>query len=166
MSDPKHDVAVLISELDKTVTISRQNEAYYREFVRSDFKTLGKNNAAAIVFAEIITDYYTCLETLFLRISRFFENNLDKEKWHKDLLHKMTLSIKGVREPVITDEAFTLLQDVLKFRHFKRYYFELSYDWERIDFLRGRYEKLLRGTPKCLADFKEFLETLAKGEKS
>ncbi len=30
---------------------------------------------------------------MFLRISQFFENNLDTEKWHRDLLHKMRIEI-------------------------------------------------------------------------
>lgn len=93
-----------------------------------------------MVTAQIIENFYTSVETLFLRISQFFENSLNKDKWHKDLLGKMALHIEGVRDRVITEATYKDLTELLQFRHFKRYYFELEYDWGKLDFLTGKLE--------------------------
>ena len=71
---------------------------------------------------------YTCLETIFLRISQSFENRLEPARRHNDLLRKMTLEVEGVRAAAVSEEAFFPLFELLKFRHFKRYYFDLESD--------------------------------------
>ena len=93
----------------------------------------------AVVIAELLSKYYTCMETIFLRISQFFENSLSAERWHADLLDKMTLKIESVREAVIRDETRNVLVELLKFRHFTRYYYDISYDWDRLDFLMKKF---------------------------
>ena len=150
------------AEIDKTIKVLRKNVAYFNNFKETDYKTLGKKNSSAIVFAEIITDYFTCLETLFLRISRFFENNLDKKKWHKHLLEKMTLNIKDIRIPVIRENTFKLLNELLSFRHFKRYYFEFEYDWERLSYLIKKYEEVNFLIFEDLRVFSKFINELAQ----
>ena len=47
----------------------------------------------------------------------------------------MTLEIQDVRAAAVSEEALPALSELLRFRHFKRYYFELEYDWDRLDFL-------------------------------
>jgi hypothetical protein len=116
----------------------------------------------AIVLADILVSYYTCLETMFLRISQLFENDLAPEKWHQDLLRKMSLRIEGIRDPVISDNTAALLSELLRFRHFKRYYFEFEYDWERIDFLREKFDRLRSAAESDLALFTQFLRRLAE----
>jgi hypothetical protein len=70
-----------------------------------------------------------------MRISQAFENNLSADRWHADLLEKMTLEIVETRPQVITDETYKKLTEILRFRHFKRYYFEMDFDWRKIDYL-------------------------------
>ena len=60
----------------------------YREFLDDEFKTLGRRRITAVYLAEIMEDTYTCTETLFLRISQFFENSISQDRWHQDLLKK------------------------------------------------------------------------------
>ena len=53
-----------------------------------------------------------------------------------------------------SEEAFPPLFELLKFRHFKRYYFELEYDWDRLDFLVSK----LRGVhPLVTRDLERFV---------
>ena len=101
----------------------------------NEIAQLGRTPVSALIVAGLLENYYTCLETIFLRISQHFENRLDPSRWHNDLLQKMTLEIEGVRPAAVSEAAFSPLFELLKFRHFKRYYFELQYDWERLDFL-------------------------------
>jgi Uri superfamily endonuclease len=78
---------------------------------------------AALIVAGLLDNYYTCLETVFLRISHFFENELSSDHWHSDLLEKMTIRIEGVRIPAVSESNQGNLIELLKFRHFRRYYF-------------------------------------------
>lgn len=118
----------LIEEIKKTKKFLRKINSFHREFSKNDLLRLGKTRSSAIILSEIIVDFYTCTETLFIRISQFFENSLLKNKWHTDLLHKMTLKMNNIRIPVISDKTHDILLEFLKFRHFKRYYFEFDYD--------------------------------------
>jgi len=49
------------------------------------------------------------------------------------------------------------LIELLKFRHFRRYYFEVEYDWDRLDFL---VRKLEHAHPMVQADMERFLKFL------
>lgn len=156
----KDEIALLIGRIEKSQEILEKIIDQYDLFFETDYKVLGRKNTSAIVIAEFLVDYYTCLETLFLRISQFFENNLQTERWHADLLEKMTLRIEGLREPVISDETYDLLKEIMRFRHFRHYYFELEYDWDKLDFLVKKFSQL-RGIMKGeLSRFKVFLSRL------
>ena len=114
---------------------------------------LGKTPVSALVVAGLLENYYTCLETIYLRISQHFENDLDPGRWHHELLQKMTLEIDGVRIAAVSEAAFPPLSELLRFRHFKRYYFELDYDWDKLDFL---VSKLRQAHPLVVRDLERF----------
>ena len=123
----------------------RRLEAVYRSMesaLDGEIVQLGKTSISALIVAGLLEHYYTCLETIYLRISQSFENRLDPARWHDDLLRKMTLEIEGVRAAAVSRETFSPLFELLKFRHFKRYYFELEYDRDRLDFLVTKLRKL------------------------
>jgi hypothetical protein len=122
-----------------------------------EIRLLGKTPNSALIIAGLLENYYTCLETIFLRISQYFENNLRPDKWHMDLLEKMTVRIEGVRIPAVSRENHTNLLELLKFRHFRRYYFELEHDWDKLDFL---VLKIKKAHPVVLRDLQTFLEFL------
>lgn len=114
---------------------------------------LGRTRVSALIVAGLLENYYTCLETIYLRISQHFENDLGSDRWHQDLLRKMTLEIEGVRIAAVSEAAFPLLSELLRFRHFKRYYFELEYDWDKMDFL---VTKLRQAHPLVMGDLERF----------
>ncbi len=155
-----------ISELDarieKTKALLTRIGNEYDSFLRDDFEHMGRKNASAIVLAELMVDYYTCLETCFLRISQFFENHLSTSRWHADLLEKMTLRIEGSRDAVISDSSAASLSELMKFRHFRRYYFELEYDWDKLEYLQKVYARVRDAVPVELASFQTFLHGLAE----
>lgn len=115
-----------------------------------------------MILAQALSNYYTCLGTIFFRISQFFENNLANDRWHQVLLSKMTLEIEDVRERVISDDVHMGLLEILKFRHFTRYYFDLNYDWDKLRFLLKKFNDVRALLRKDLATFDEFLEKLSK----
>ena len=135
----------------------RRLEAVYRSMesaLDDEIVQLGKTPMSALIVAGLLENYYTCLETIYLRISQSFENKLDPARWHNDLLQKMTLEIEGVRTAAVSEETFSPLFELLKFRHFKRYYFELEYDWDRLDFL---VTKLRQVHPLVTRDLERFV---------
>ncbi|MEW6755505.1 MAG: hypothetical protein AB1505_31685 [Candidatus Latescibacterota bacterium] len=149
--------AELLAHIDKTLVLLQRVHDEYRRFLAGDLRLLGRKNTTAIVIAELMVDYYTCLETLFLRISQYFENHLDQKRWHADLLERMTLHIEGVRHPVVSDETARHLGELMKFRHFRRYYFELEYDWDKLEYLQKVLERVAAGVPADLGVFRSFV---------
>ena len=138
-------------------THRRRLEAVYRSMesaLDGEIVQLGKTPMSALIVAGLLENYYTCLETIYLRISQSFENKLDPARWHNDLLQKMALEIEGVRTAAVSEETFSPLFELLKFRHFKRYYFELEYDWDRLDFL---VTKLRQAHPLVTRDLERFV---------
>lgn len=107
----------------------------------------------------LFVDFYTCLETGFVRISKFFENNLESARWQSHLLERMTIDVPGVRKRVISDETYSALIELMKFRHFKRYYFEFNFNRDRIDYLEKLFVKAL---PAVRRELKEYLRFLAE----
>ena len=157
MNDRYDDISLLLSQIKKSESVLNRIARGYDDFLKTDFNVLGEKNTSAIVIAEYLVDYYTCLETMFLRISQFFENNLNKEKWHADLLEKMTLRIEGIREPVIPERTQGLLSELMKFRHFRRYYFELDYDWDKLRYLQKKFSEIRHLVPGELSVFQVFV---------
>jgi hypothetical protein len=160
MSEKYSNTAILEQEFFKTEKILEKMNLFYTSFTCKELPRMGRSTSSAIVMAEIFTDFYTCLETLFLRISRFFENSLSREKWHQDLLEKMTLEIKNVRIPLLREETQAILFEFLKFRHFKRYYFQFEYDWDKLDYLDKKYHQVCGLLKEDLEKFKAFLRKL------
>ena len=146
-----------IRELRALVDLQRRRlEAVQGTIERAltdEITRLGRTAVSALIIAGLLENYYTCLETIFLRISQHFENRLGSDRWHTDLLQKMTLEIKGVRVAAVSEAAFPPLLQLLQFRHFKRNYFELEPDWDRLDFLVG---KLRQAHPLVTRDLQRF----------
>ena len=154
------DYSGLVARIEKTQGLLKRIVAEYRGFLDGDFQVMGRKNTSAIVISKLMANYYTCAETLFLRTSQFFENDLDANRWHTDLLDKMTLHIEGVRNPVIGEQTAKWLGELMKFRHFRRYYFELEYDWDKLDYLQKIFGKAHESLPGDLESFKTFLRQL------
>lgn len=109
---------------------SRINENYSVDSTCEEW-----NWQRGLIAAGLFENYYTCAETIFLRIAQFFENNLDADRWHSHLLEKMSIKIEGTRPAVLSLKTANSFQELRRFRHFKRYYFELDYDKNKILFI-------------------------------
>ena len=90
-------IYVLIAEIEKHLSILDELETELVEALEKDIVLLGRSKRSAAMVASIVESYFTCAETVFVRISQFFENNLSENRWHKDLLEKMTLRIPEIR---------------------------------------------------------------------
>lgn len=161
-----NDVQLLRGELEKGLEVLLRMETYLVDFQERKLNQGNPGTDEAMVIAQAISNYYTCAETAFLRISRFFENSLPRDRWHQALLEKMTISVPDHRPKVISDQTYRCLLELLKFRHFTRYYFELDYDWEKLDYLLRKFNGVRVRLREDLADFEAFLSDLAGSEES
>ena len=125
-----------------------------------DIPKLGRTPRAAVMIAGLIENYYTCAETVFVRISQFFGNHLSSDRWQRELLERMCLDIPVTRPRVISDAVYNDLLELMRFRHFRRYYFGTAYDWERIDALLQRINRVADQLPRELQIFRNFLAQL------
>ena len=151
------ETAELVGVIEKNLRTLNRLRSSLSSALANDVRILGRTANAALIVAGLLDNYYTCLETVFLRISQFFENELSSDHWHSDLLEKMTIHIEGVRIPAVSESNQGNLIELLKFRHFRRYYFEVEYDWDRLDFL---VRKLEQAHPMVQADMERFLKFL------
>ncbi len=149
----------LIKIIDKKRSVLQRIDNFYTDFLNTQDRTQ-RDVPQAIVIADILSNYYTCVETIFFRILQFFQNTLRENKWHQDLLESMNLEIDDMREAVISDETYRNLLELLKFRYFKRYYFEFEYDWDKLEFLQKKYNKVKEILNKDLDNFTDFLRLL------
>lgn len=157
MNDEARD---LLIEVDRILAVVESLRGRCNRFRQENLPTLGRTDISANFAAQLLDNTYTAFETLFLRISQHFENSLDQSHWHTDLLDKMKIRIPEIRERVISEKTHALLLELLKFRHFRRYYFDVELDWEKLDFLLGVYDRALPLAIDDIERFKDFLRRL------
>jgi hypothetical protein len=149
----------LIGEIEKHKAVLLKMSVFFAEFRNKhpDWKSIDTETAMGA--AQFFGNFYTCAETIFFRISSFFENNLEKQRWHSHLLDRMTCDIPGERPHVLENTTAVMLADFLKFRHFTRYYFDFDYDREKLEFLGSRFERTLT---RCINEVDTFCSFLSQ----
>ena len=159
MKEKNKKVDKLLQEIKISQEALTYVNSYYSVFKNKKLKHLGKNTETAIILGKILTNYYECLETMFLKISSFFENKLPAGQWHKRLLNNMTIQIENMREQVISEKTYDLLEEFLKFRHFYRYKVDFDYNWKKLEDLEKKYDQV---QPLLKQDIEKFIEFLKK----
>lgn len=156
MNDPT-ELASLKGDLSKTLEKIDGIERFYQEFKRDAVFLPAGKPYDLIVLADVLVDFYTCLETGFTRVSKYFGNRLDSSRWHSHLIEKMTIDVAGIRPRLLGERTYVLLLEIMKFRHFKRYYFAVAYDRDRMEYLEKKFNEAL---PLVRADLKVFMNAL------
>lgn len=156
-NENKPDLIFLLAHIEKHLKLLNETLGDVVATETEDIPKIGKTPRSAMLLAALLENYYTCCETMFIRISQFFENNLAAERWHRDLLERMTLGITTIRPRVLSDPSYRDLLELMRFRHFKRYYFARAYDWDRLSELLMRLKRL---HPLLDADIKAFTKFL------
>lgn len=128
--------------------------------LRSELKRIGPENDIILKRSKgsIMHDFYNLCERIFKKISIEINGGYeDTEKWHKNLLYRMTIPIENLRPRVISDELAADLDEFLAFRHLFRniYGFELKGD--RIDYLSKKFLKVSEMFGKEISNFIEVL---------
>ena len=108
----------------------------------------------------LLHNFYNGCENMFRSIAMFFENDLGPRTWHKDLLKRMRIEVKGYRPNVIDNELFLLLDDFRAFRHKFRHTYAFELDWEREQLVA---KKMIRTKNKLEKQIRHFIKQLDAG---
>jgi len=154
------DPELVAEKIDLCFRVLDDMERFLEERTKSLEAGSIPDRAERIVIAQILENSYTAIETALLRLAQEFDNSLSPEKWHTELLDKMLLEKKGIRPRVLSDESHRLLTELMRFRHFKRYYLELDYDWEKLRYLLSVYRRAL---PLVRAELGAFRDEVRRG---
>jgi len=164
MNDRALDPELVVEQIDLSFRVLDDMERFLAERRVPAEAGAAPDRGERIVLAQILENTYTAVETSLLRISQGFDNSLSPERWHADLLDKMLLEKQGVRPRVLSDESHRLLTELMRFRHFKRYYLELDYDWEKLLYLLSVLRRCLPLVRAELSDFRaEVMRGLEEG---
>ena len=112
------------------------------------------------LLGSILHDFYNCCERIFKRIAIDINGSFGySETWHKELLYKMTIEIKGIRPQVISEELAAELDDYLSFRHVFRNIYGFELKGERLDRLVNKFNKV---SNKFKNEIRNFLKQIRK----
>lgn len=123
----KERLAILKAEIDAQV---REIENIYARLEERRRKR-GKAGIESVGYQ--LHNLYCAFEDLFKMIAEIFENQLqDKSQYHLELLKRMTVSIEGVRPPLISQESYVLLDNLRAFRHLFRHAYSYELDERKV----------------------------------
>ncbi len=160
MNESKRESSILQGQILGGLEVMQRVQDHVDGFCEDELEKMGRTTVSAVIISDGLSRFYTAIETIFVRISRFFENALEGERWHADLLDRMALSIPEIRPPVISQKTHTDLRELMKFRHFSRYYAELEYDWDRLEFLLRKYDAVKVSVRDEIVEFQKLLSSL------
>ncbi len=155
-----NEITDLIAEIDGWQTITTRLIETIETAETAGIGDLGRTDFMGVAIAGLVENYYTAVETVLFRISQQFGNHLEQTRWHSDLLRKMSMDIPDTRPAVLSSTAVSKLDELMRFRHFKRYYFQLEWDWSRLDHMVATVRSLQPKLIEELLRFRAFLESL------
>lgn len=159
MRKDESTLALLIAELNANVdTLTELEEANNRAMARLNAGATEDLDYAVLGYT--LHNIYNLVENSFYRIAIYFENNLKAETWHKDLVQRMTLNIKGIRPAVIDQRSADLLDDLRSFRHVFRNMYRKHMDERKLLALQADLPEALTGFRKSLAQFLSILRAV------
>ncbi len=102
----------------------------------------------------ILHDFYNCCERIFRRIVSEINGGFGQDtNWHKELLHRMTIPVKGVRPRVVSEDLAAELDDYLSFRHVFRNIYGFELRGERLTRLVEKFERVSRDFERQIRAF-------------
>lgn len=113
-----------------------------------------------------IHNLYTAFENYFLRIAKFFENQLDSAEWHRSLLFRMTLHIESIRPAILSKDLFRELDELRGFRHVFRYMYQYELDPDKMRLVNARIPRVRALFPAEHQNFIAYLKQLADSMES
>lgn len=154
----------LIAELDSC--IAQLDELFEKNCKATEkLKTLDAPDEfdwAALGYT--IHNIYNSMENYFLRVSKFFENNLTTGSWHKDLINRMALDIPEIRPALLEPSDLPVIGELRAFRHAFRNIYQSQLDQDKLDTINRTVPKAIsiikKSHKQYIAQLKQILEDL------
>jgi len=106
---------------------------------------------------------YGVAENYFLRISKYFENNLPADRWHRALVEKMALDIPGVRPALLKGpEQKRDVLELMKFRHRMRNLYGEDLDPAKMRVIQVTAGRFFGAFPRAHEEYRKRLEAIAE----
>lgn len=121
-----------------------------------------KDELDYMALAYTIHNIYGIVENAGLRISKFFENNLRADFWHKELLERMKLDIPEIRPAFFSFDEYLLFDELRAFRHFFRNIYNRTLDIERLDSLQKKIPFAIESFYTAVDKYNAFLQKLSE----
>lgn len=88
-----------------------------------------------------VSGIYSCLEDIFSKIAKVFENRVENPaSWHKELLERMRIVVPTVRPAVIGKRLFPVIDEIRAFRHVFRSSYVFSLDPDRVSLVAKKWK--------------------------
>jgi len=111
----------------------------------------------------ILHDFYNGVENIFRRVAQELNGGLPAgEDWHKQLLTDMSLDVKGVRPPLVSEDLKLKLQKYLGFRHIFRNVYGFHLEQEQIKVMVKEFPRILSWLKREIAAFQKYLDKLSQ----
>ena len=159
MKRNKINFLTLISELENDIEILDELIDKYN-LLNKKIKHITPDEFDWAALGYVIHNLYNLLENYFLRTAKFFENDLDKVSWHKDLVDRMTIEIKGVRPRLFNRLYAHQINELRAFRHVFRYIYQSELDIKKLKVLNKKIHGIMNEFKKHHRVFIKNIQTI------
>jgi hypothetical protein len=97
---------------------------------QADFDPADQMAWAAVGF--MLHNLYNAIENYFLRIAKFFENQIEGSTWHRDLVNRMAHEIPSLRPALLDRASLDAFHELRSFRHTFRALHDRKLDPRRV----------------------------------
>ena len=146
ISDERSKIEETLKKIEERLEKIKKAPVEYREEIET---TIAKN----------LVDCYRGMENIFRRIALDVDLRMpDGSRWHKELLTQMTEPQAEQRPPVISQETFEILEELLEFRHAFNNIYGKELVYERTERNAKQIAELFSSLPKEIDTFIVYLE--------
>lgn len=141
-------ITTLRAEVEDDVRVAAEAAAAARERISQ----AGPSGAESCAFQ--LVRFFNIVEQMGLRIAKAFENHIDDERgWHAELIHRLSITVPGVRPAVYSPAILPALRDLRGFRHIVTHAYDLELDSERLAIVLRHAENAASLLPGTIAAF-------------
>ncbi|MFH1727372.1 MAG: hypothetical protein ABIA04_02995 [Pseudomonadota bacterium] len=88
-----------------------------------------------------LSSIYSCLEDIFSKIAKVFENRIENPaSWHKELLERMRIEVPKIRPSVLSIDIFSIVNEFRAFRHVFKSSYVFNLDKSRVRDMALKWE--------------------------
>ena len=85
------------------------------------------------------------------------------EKWHSDLLKRLSSPYRDIRPEVLSESTFNLMSEIKKFRHLERHVYGSALDFDRT---MENVERIQQLVPLFIQDYEIFYQKMGLKQNS